>query len=147
VVAWNYPLNTRNDHHPILTFVVLSWYPFRYAVTLRAFVGGETADVTRFDNRTKGAGHHCDIFFRNGKKIKHIPSPLGKIESLGDFRKIGMFLEKNGDELIAAHMANVPPVCLKKSIKSMKKVKKRAERRKIRWKKRVPERRKKRRES
>ena len=99
---WDYPINIKDPHHPILTIVILDWEPFLYAVTLKAMIDGVQRDIRRWDN--VGKPDHVDIFHFNGSREKHQISPVGKILKLGDLEEIfvhvGMNYRKMLDDYI-----------------------------------------------
>ena len=92
-IKWIIPLDPRCEISPELIFVIQSWNPFEYSVTLRVKLNEDSHDITRIDNI--GKDDHRDQFFLNSQPKKHLPIPISNIKNLNGLKTIAIYLEKN----------------------------------------------------
>lgn len=67
-------------------------------VTFKAFIGGESKDIRRWDN--VGKEDHMDIFFLNRKDKKHQRAPIKNINKLGDLKRLFAYIDRNYTKFI-----------------------------------------------
>ena len=87
------PIDTKDPHKPIITIVIISFKPYVYAVTFRAFIDGQNRDIRRWDNVNKP--DHMDIFHLRKPERKHLKSSLGKVRKTSDLQKIVIHIFEN----------------------------------------------------
>ena len=85
-------MDPRDPWDPKITFVILGWHPFTYAVTLMATIDGVVRYIRRWDNVEKP--DHVDIFYQSGRIDKHKRPPLTPIKGLQDLIKLGDHIAK-----------------------------------------------------